>query len=114
MLVGVRPGSGRAGPDTLRRAAAAFVRAAGESGTAVFVLPAPLAARPRPTATSRGPCGAAQAVTEGAVLGAYRFVAHKSDPKAARIERLVVAGVGTGTGTRPPRTPAWPRGCGAA
>ncbi|HUI03595.1 MAG TPA: leucyl aminopeptidase [Acidimicrobiales bacterium] len=91
-----------AGPDTLRRAAASFGRASGTSGTAAFLLPAPLAAAA--SASEAGAPGApppavlgraAQAVAEGAVLGAYRFVAHKSDPEATRVERLVVAGVGT-------------------
>jgi leucyl aminopeptidase len=79
------------GVDAFRRAGAAFVRAAGTSGTAVFVLPSALADR-------AGSAGQAvtQAVAEGAVLAAYRFVAHKSEADGnghedGRIGRLVVA-----------------------
>jgi leucyl aminopeptidase len=94
------------GIDTLRRAAAAFVRAAGRGGTAVMVVPEALAARdaaPTPptgvgTTGSNGAASAVvrgvQAVAEGAVLATYRFVAHKSEDDPERIERLVVAGVG--------------------
>ena len=38
--------------------------------------------------------GAGQAVAEGAVLAAYRFVSHKSDDEGGGIERFVVAGAG--------------------
>jgi leucyl aminopeptidase len=76
--------------DTMRRAAAAFVRAAGRSGTAVFVLPPGLAGETGTDADRR----AAQAVAEGAVLAAYRFVGHKSEDDSGRIVRLVVLGSG--------------------
>jgi leucyl aminopeptidase len=85
-------GSGPAGADVLRRAAAGFARAAGRSGAAVFVLPAPIA--DGAGSQSR----AAQAVVEGAVLATYRFVAHKTDSDRNAIERLVVAGAGLDAG----------------
>jgi leucyl aminopeptidase len=77
------PFAGRA--DVLRRAAAALVRAAGRSGAALFVLPAPLAD------SAGSPRRAAQAVVEGAVLAAYRFISHKSESEGSGIERFVVA-----------------------
>ena len=80
--------AGSVGADVLRRAAAALVRAAGRSGAAVLVLPAPLADG---VGSQRR---AAQVVVEGAVLAAYRFVAHKSDSESGGIERFVVAGAG--------------------
>jgi leucyl aminopeptidase len=73
--------------ETLRRAAAGFVRAAGRSGTAVFVLPAALTG-------GDGDGRAVQAVAEGAVLASYRFVGHKSEDDGGRVERLVVLGSG--------------------
>jgi leucyl aminopeptidase len=80
--------------DVLRRASAAFVRAAGKSGTAVFVLPAELI----DAAGSDEQVG--QAVAEGSVLATYRFAAHKSNAdgngnEAGRIGRLVVAAART-------------------
>ena len=74
--------------DSLRRAAAAFVRDAGESGAAVMIVP-PALADPAGSHTR-----AAQAAAEGAVLAMYRFVSHKSEADSSRIERLVVAAVG--------------------
>jgi leucyl aminopeptidase len=79
------------GADVLRRVAAALVRAAGRSGAAVLVLPAPLADG---IGSVRR---AAQVVVEGAVLAAYRFLAHKSDRETGGIERFVVAGAGIDT-----------------
>jgi leucyl aminopeptidase len=84
--------------DALRKAAAAFVRAAGRAGAAAFVLPAPLlgtlssapeSGSPLPPAARR----AAQAVTEGAILAGYRFTAHRSSDDDGRISTLVVMGV---------------------
>jgi len=72
----------------LRRTAATLVRAGGKSGAAVLVVPAPLAD------AAGSPRRAAQAVTEGAVLAAYRFVSHKSESEGGEVERFVVAGVG--------------------
>jgi leucyl aminopeptidase len=80
--------------DTVRRAAAAFVRAAGRSGTAVFVLPPGLTGTTGTDADQR----AAQAVAEGAVLASYRFVGHKSEDDGGRIARLVVMGSGIDPG----------------
>jgi len=76
------------GAAVLRRAAATLVRAGGKSGAAVLVVPAPLAD------AAGSPRRAAQAVTEGAVLAAYRFVSHKSESEGGGVERFVVAGVG--------------------
>ncbi len=76
------------GVDALRRAGAAVVRAGGKSGAAVVVIPASVADA---VGSQRG---AVQAVAEGAVLGAYRFVSHKSESEPAGIERVVVAGAG--------------------
>jgi leucyl aminopeptidase len=77
-----------AGAGALRRAGAALVRAGGKSGAAVLVLPASVADAVGPQR------GAVQAVVEGAVLGSYRFVSHKSDNEGGGIERFVVAGSG--------------------
>ncbi len=83
--------------DTMRRAAAAFVRAAGRSGTGVMVLPRSLAVETVET-EDEGDRRAAQAVAEGAVLATYRFVGHKSEDDGGRISRLVVLGVGLDPG----------------
>ncbi len=106
------------GPDDLRRAAANFVRAAGRSGTALFVLTAQLAERAAknasvgpqreiglghrnlpvpgssksPDASTRSHGIAAQAVAEGAILGSYRFSSHKSKPQDPILDSLVVGG----------------------
>jgi leucyl aminopeptidase len=76
--------------DKLRRAAASFVRAAGRSGTAVFVLPSSLTGGTGEDGDRR----ATQAVAEGAVLGTYRFVGHKSEDEGGQVDRLVVLGIG--------------------
>ncbi len=87
VLLGCGPG-GEVGRPELRQAAAGLARAALRGAEALFVLPAELAARP-------GPLLAAQAVAEGAVLGAYRFVAHRSeDAEDVRLARLQVVGTG--------------------
>jgi leucyl aminopeptidase len=75
--------------EVLRRAAAAFVRAAWRDARAATTL---LAAAP----PSLPPARAAQAVAEGAALAAYRFTAYKADPKLCRIESLAVVGHGGG------------------
>jgi len=75
--------------ETLRRVAAALVRAAGRSGAAVMVLPESLTG---PGAD--GDRSAAQAVAEGAILATYRFVGHKSEDDGGRVDRLVVMGSG--------------------
>jgi leucyl aminopeptidase len=74
-------------PETLRRAAAAFVRAAWRDTTAATTL---LAAAP----PDLDPAFAAQAVAEGASLAAYRFSRYKADPKPCRLESLAVVGTG--------------------
>jgi len=79
-------GAAAGGVDPLRRAAAAVARAAGQDGSAVFVLPASLAG------VGASQRRAIQAVAEGAVLATYRFVAHKSETEGGRIESFVVAG----------------------
>ncbi|HEY5026400.1 MAG TPA: leucyl aminopeptidase [Acidimicrobiales bacterium] len=82
---------GAGGPSAasaLRRGAAALVRAGGKSGAAVLILPASLA---EGVGSGRA---AVQAVVEGAVLAAYRFVSHKSDGEGGGVERFVVAGAG--------------------
>jgi leucyl aminopeptidase len=79
--------------DTMRSAAAAFVRVAGRSGTAVMVLPASLTGETGPEADRR----VAQAVAEAAVLATYSFVAHKSEDDGGRVDRLVVLGSGLDT-----------------
>ena len=92
VFVGCGNGEVGAGGDAvaavLRRAAATLVRAGGKSGAAVLVVPTSLAD------AAGSPRRAAQAVTEGAVLAAYRFVSHKSESEGGGIERFVVAGAG--------------------
>ncbi len=80
--------AGADGADALRRAAAALVRAAGQSGVAVLVVPASLAGS-LPAQRRAG-----QAVAEGAILAAYRFSAHKTEGDRSGIDRVVVAGSG--------------------
>ncbi|HXQ75491.1 MAG TPA: leucyl aminopeptidase [Acidimicrobiales bacterium] len=80
--------------ETMRRVAAAFVRAAGRSGTAVMVLPGSLTTGTGEDAHRR----TAQAVAEGAVLATYRFVEHKSEEEGGHVDRLVVMGVGLDAG----------------
>ena len=85
--------------DALRRVAATLVRQGGRSGTAVLILPDGLVeglprGEPGAAAPAPLPRRAAQAVTEGALLAAYRFTTHKSDEPSGRIARLVVAGAG--------------------
>ncbi len=73
--------------DTLRRSAAALVKAVWRDTAVATTL---LAAAP----ATLDPALAAQAVAEGALLASYRFTTYKSDPKACRIESLVVVGTG--------------------
>ncbi|WP_336922302.1 leucyl aminopeptidase [Aquipuribacter sp. SD81] len=66
VLVGLgRPDGDDVTPDTLRRAAGAALRAVSRASTVLVVLPTEEAEH-------------ARAVTEGALLGAYRFTAYKS------------------------------------
>src|SRR5829696_10355363 len=71
LLVGVGPDEGRS-PETLRRAAAVAVAAAGKAATLAMALHR--AGPPDP------PGLALAAVAEGALLAAYRFQRHKSAP----------------------------------
>jgi leucyl aminopeptidase len=75
--------------ETLRRSAAALVKAAWRDPRVATTL---LAAAP----AGLDPALAAQAVAEGALLASYRFTTYKSDPQACRIESLSVVGDGTG------------------
>ena len=68
----------------LRRASAQAVRAAQGVGTLAITF---LDAVPSAEQTD-----AAKAIAEGAVLGAYRFVALKSDPKPASLARVTITG----------------------
>jgi leucyl aminopeptidase len=85
--------------ETLRKAAAAFVRTAWRDETGALTL---LAAAP----ADLDPALAAQAVAEGASLAAYRFSRYKSDPKPSRMQSISVvgadaaAGAGLARGTR--------------
>jgi leucyl aminopeptidase len=80
--------------DTMRRVAAAFVRAAGRSGTAVLILPASLTIGTGADGDRR----LTQAATEGAVLATYRFVGHKSEDEGGQVDRLVLLGSGRDAG----------------
>jgi leucyl aminopeptidase len=73
--------------ETLRRAAAAFVRAAWKDRSGATTL---LAAAP----DGLDPAVAAQAIAEGASLAAYRFSRYKADPKPCRLESIAVVGTG--------------------
>jgi leucyl aminopeptidase len=73
--------------ETLRRAAAAFVRCAWRSTRGATTL---LAAAP----DGLDPGLAAQAVAEGAALAAYSFTRYKADPKPCRLESITVVGAG--------------------
>jgi leucyl aminopeptidase len=83
--------------DGLRGAAAVLVRSAGRSGALAVVVPAPLAERvagDEPGGVRR----VVQAVAEGGVLGAYRFVTYKSEDPAGGVGQLIVAGIGLDEG----------------
>src|SRR5947209_16591976 len=69
--------------ETLRKAAAAFVRTAWRDESGALTLLA--AASP-----DLDPARAAQAVAEGASLAAYRFSRYKADPKLSRLQSLSV------------------------
>ena len=82
MAVGVGDAS-EVGPDVLRRAAAALVRAAWKRGSAATTL-----LDATPPGVDR--LAAARAVVEGAGLASYRFTRYKSDPEPCRLARLVL------------------------
>src|SRR5215213_6655675 len=67
--------------ETLRRAAAAFVRTAWKDTTGATTL---LAAAP----DGLDQALAAQAIAEGASLAAYKFSRYKADPKPSQLESL--------------------------
>jgi leucyl aminopeptidase len=75
--------AGKLDAEVLRRAAAAFVKAAWRARSGAFVLP---------TVAGLDAAAASQAVVEGALLAAYRFGRYKSEPKACRLETLSVMG----------------------
>ena len=89
----------RISSDAIRSASACFVRAAGTSDAAAFVLPAGLVGH-LGTSGSDGhgaapaPRRAAQAVAEGALLAGYRFVTHKSSAEERWLACFIVAGAG--------------------
>ena len=73
--------------ETLRRAAAAFVRAAWQDRSAALALMAGA-----PSGLDRVAAG--QAIAEGALMASYRFTRYKGDPKPCRIETVTVVGKG--------------------
>ncbi len=72
---------GDGGLETLRRSAAAFVRAVGGAATGAFLLP---------STTGYAPAVAAAAVAEGAALAAYRFDRYRSGDVPGGLDRLLV------------------------
>ena len=85
----VAVGVGKAGEvtaESLRRAAAAFVKAAWKDTSAALGLLAAAGALPAGEA--------AQALAEGASLAGYRFTRYKADPKPCRLVSLTVVGDG--------------------
>ena len=73
--------AGDPGAESLRRAAAAFVRTAGRGGTALFVLPRvdglPLEA-------------SAEAAAVGGTLAAYRYERFRTEAGPARLDELLI------------------------
>ncbi|HUO48539.1 MAG TPA: leucyl aminopeptidase [Acidimicrobiales bacterium] len=78
--------------DALRAATATLVRSAGRSGALAVLVPGPLASQAAGDG-SDATREAVQAVTEGGVLGAYRYLTYKSEDPAGRVEQLLVAGM---------------------
>jgi leucyl aminopeptidase len=76
--------AGHLGVESLRRAAAAFVRAAGRGGKAVFVLP---------TVEGLPLDASAEAAALGGALAAYRYERFRTEAGPARLDELLV---GTG------------------
>jgi leucyl aminopeptidase len=84
VLVGLGdPGAltGDTGRETLRRAAAAFVRAVGEGEVAALLLP---------SRTALSLEAAAEAVAEGASLAGYRFDTYRTGERPGGLGRLVI------------------------
>jgi leucyl aminopeptidase len=91
VLVGIGDASvlsGDGGLESLRRAAAAFVRAVGHGDTAAFLLPG--GGDPR-----TGPWS--EAVAEGAVLASYRYIDFRTGEPPDQLGTVVIA-VGTPSG----------------
>ncbi len=82
LVVGLGPAA-KATTETLRRAAAAAVRAAGD----VTVLATDLATVPAGDAPATATLGA---VVEGSLLGDYRFDTYRSEPSRRRLARVVL------------------------
>ncbi len=78
---------GDTGIESLRRAAAAFVRAVGKGASAAFLLPEPTS--PGPHHISVESC--ASALAEGAVLAAYRYDEFRSGDPAEGLATLCLA-----------------------
>src|SRR5947207_10015167 len=71
--------------EVLRRAAAAFVRAAwNDRAAALALMPS------APPHLDRVAAG--QAIAEGALMASYRFTQYKGDPKPCRLEELTIVG----------------------
>jgi leucyl aminopeptidase len=86
VLVGLGPAdklTGDAGTESLRRAAASFVRSAGKSGTAVFVLP---------EVTDVDTAATAAAAAEGGALASYTYNDFRSADPSTGLVGLVLAG----------------------
>ncbi len=90
VALGVGPAD-KVSAETLRKAAAAFVRTAWRDTRAATTL---LAAAP----SDLDPRLAAQALVEGALLASYKFTTYKSSPKGCRLESLAVVGTGDDAG----------------
>jgi leucyl aminopeptidase len=89
LLVGVGRDAGR-GLETLRRAAAVAVAAAGRAASMATALPlCPCQAAP---GTPADAAAALAAVAEGSALAAYRFDRHKTGPEPGLREVILLAG----------------------
>jgi leucyl aminopeptidase len=75
--------AGHRGLESLRRAAAAFVRSAGKGGTAALVLP---------TVADSDPADIAAAAAEGGALATYRYEDFRSADPAPGLTGLVLVG----------------------
>jgi leucyl aminopeptidase len=89
MVVGLGPSAGVT-PAVLRRASAVATRSSTRHAVVATHLLDAVADDATPTARA----AAAQAVAEGAVIGAYQFTTFKSSPEPAALARLVVVGGG--------------------
>ena len=93
VLVGVGPSellAGDRGLESLRRAAAGFVRAVGQGERAAFLLP---------PGTDLDPGRSADAVAEGAVLASYRYDAFRTGDTPGQLSTLIIV---TGTADEAP------------